>query len=59
MLKKLLKPTRRRLLLNAGLLAAGWELSCVDIVSTQELVPTPDHSSDRGALFQTKIAGTQ
>jgi hypothetical protein len=55
MLKKLLKPTRRRLLLNAGLLAAGWELSCADIVSTQELVPTPScHDSDEPTIRQTE-----
>jgi protocatechuate 3,4-dioxygenase beta subunit len=55
MLKKLLKPTRRRLLLNAGLLAAGWELSCADIVSTRELVPTPScHDGDEPTIRQTE-----
>jgi hypothetical protein len=34
---KLSKPTRRRILLNTGILAAGWELSCTDAVLTQEL----------------------
>ena len=38
---KLSKPTRRRFLLNTGVLAAGWELSCADVVLTQELAPTP------------------
>jgi hypothetical protein len=35
------KPTRRRFLLNTGIVAAGWELSCADVVLTQELAPTP------------------
>ena len=35
------KPTRRRFLLNTGILAAGWELSRADAVLTQELAPTP------------------
>jgi protocatechuate 3,4-dioxygenase beta subunit len=34
------KPTRRRFLLNTGILAAGSELSCADIVLSQELTPT-------------------
>jgi protocatechuate 3,4-dioxygenase beta subunit len=55
MLKRLLKPTRRRLLLNAGLLAAGWELSCADVVLTQELVPTPScHDGDEPTVRQTE-----
>jgi protocatechuate 3,4-dioxygenase beta subunit len=37
---RLSKPTRRRFLLNTGMLAAGWELSCADAVQTQELAPT-------------------
>ena len=40
-MNKLSKPTRRRILLNTGILAAGWELSCTDAVLTQELAPTP------------------
>ena len=40
-MKELPKPTRRRFLLNTGMLAAGWELSTVDGVLTQELAPTP------------------
>jgi protocatechuate 3,4-dioxygenase beta subunit len=35
------KPTRRRFLLNTGVLAAGWELSSTGVVLTQELAPTP------------------
>jgi protocatechuate 3,4-dioxygenase beta subunit len=40
-MNKLSKPTRRRILLNTGILAVGWELSCTDAVLTQELAPTP------------------
>ena len=35
------KPTRRRFLLNTGILAAAWELSGVDSAFSQELMPTP------------------
>ena len=35
------KQTRRRFLLNTGILAAGSELSCADLVLSQELAPTP------------------
>jgi protocatechuate 3,4-dioxygenase beta subunit len=35
------KPTRRRFLLNTGILVAGCEMSNADIVLTQELVATP------------------
>ena len=35
------KPTRRRFLLNTGMLVAGCELSSADIVLTQELATTP------------------
>jgi protocatechuate 3,4-dioxygenase beta subunit len=35
------KQTRRRFLLNTGILAAGSELSCADAVLSQELTPTP------------------
>ncbi|MGO9702209.1 MAG: intradiol ring-cleavage dioxygenase [Xanthobacteraceae bacterium] len=40
-MNELSKPTRRRFLLNTGMLAAGWELSTSDGVRTQELAPTP------------------
>ncbi len=40
-MEKQSKPTRRRFLLNTGLLAAGWELSDVRPVLTQEFAPTP------------------
>jgi len=35
------RPTRRRFLLNTGIVAAGWELSGANAVLTQELTPTP------------------
>ena len=35
------KSTRRRFLLNTGMLAAGWELFYADSVLTQELAVTP------------------
>jgi protocatechuate 3,4-dioxygenase beta subunit len=38
---RLSKPTRRGFLLNTGMLAAGWELSCTDTVLTRELAATP------------------
>ncbi len=40
-MKRLSKPTRRRFVLNTGLLAAGWELSGVEDVLAQDLAATP------------------
>ena len=40
-MNSLSKQTRRRFLLNTGILAAGSELSCADVVLSQELAPTP------------------
>src|SRR5215813_12900293 len=40
-MNRLSKPTRRRFLLNTGLLAAGWELSRPGPGLAQELAPTP------------------
>jgi len=40
-MKRQSKPTRRRFLLNTGMLVAGCELSSADIVLTQELATTP------------------
>ena len=40
-MNSLSKQTRRRFLLNTGMLAAGSELSCADVVLSQELAPTP------------------
>ena len=47
------KSTRRRFLLNTGILAAGWELSSVGAVLTQELAPTPAcHDGDEPTIRQ-------
>jgi len=67
LMTRLSKPTRRRFLLNTGMLAAGWELSCADAVLTQELALTPSCRDDdeptvrqtEGPFFKAKIAGTQ
>ena len=40
------KPTRRRFLLNTGILAATWELSKTDSASAQERAPTPSCRDD-------------
>ncbi|HME29194.1 MAG TPA: intradiol ring-cleavage dioxygenase [Pseudolabrys sp.] len=54
-MNRLSKPTRRRFLLNAGMLAAGWELSCADPVLTQELAPTPScRDGDEPTVRQTE-----
>jgi protocatechuate 3,4-dioxygenase beta subunit len=49
------KPNRRRFLLDAGLLAAGWELSSAGTVLTQELAPTPPcHDGDEPTIRETE-----
>ena len=49
------KPTRRRFLLDTGLLAAGWELSSADTALTQELTPTPScHDGDEPTIRETE-----
>ena len=54
-MSRLSKPTRRRFLLNTGILAAGWELSCTDTGLTQELRPTPScHDGDEPTIRQTE-----
>ena len=54
-MNRLSKPTRRRFLLNTGLLAAGWELSCADIGLAQELAPTPScRDGDEPTVRQTE-----
>jgi protocatechuate 3,4-dioxygenase beta subunit len=46
---------RRRFLLNTGVLAAGWEISCANAVASQELTPTPFcHSGDEPTVRQTE-----
>ena len=50
---RLSKPTRRRFLLSAGTLAAGWELSSADSVLAQEMAPTPScHDGDEPTIRQ-------
>ena len=54
-MNNLSKPTRRRFLLNTGILSAGWELSCTDVVLTQELAPTPAcRDGDEPTVRQTE-----
>ena len=54
-MNRLSRPTRRRFLLNTGMLAAGWELSCTDAGSAQELAPTPScHDGDGPTVHQTE-----
>src|SRR5262249_61184332 len=55
LMTSLLKPTRRRFLLNTGMLAAGFELSCPDVVLTRELVPAPScRDGDEPTIRQTE-----
>jgi protocatechuate 3,4-dioxygenase beta subunit len=54
-MKSLLKPTRRRFLLNTGILAAGSELSCADVVLSQGLTATPScHDGDQPTVRETE-----
>jgi protocatechuate 3,4-dioxygenase beta subunit len=49
------KPTRRRFLINTGILAAGLEFSSADAVLTQELAPTPAcRDGDEPTVRQTE-----
>jgi protocatechuate 3,4-dioxygenase beta subunit len=49
------KPTRRRFLLNSGMLAAVWELPWADTVLSQELAPTPScHDGDEPTVSETE-----
>jgi protocatechuate 3,4-dioxygenase beta subunit len=50
------KPTRRQFLLNTGILAAGWELPCANVVlAAQELAPTPScHDGDEPTVSETE-----
>src|SRR5215472_13215212 len=55
LMTSLLKPTHRRFLLNTGMLAAGYELSCPNVVLTRELVPTPScRDGDEPTVRQTE-----
>ena len=54
-MNSLSKPTRRRFLLNTGMLAAGSELSCADVVLSQELTPTPScHDGSEPTVRETE-----
>jgi protocatechuate 3,4-dioxygenase beta subunit len=54
-MSKLSKPTRRRFLLNTGMVAAGWELSGVNYTLARELAPTPScHDGDEPTVRQTE-----
>jgi protocatechuate 3,4-dioxygenase beta subunit len=49
------KTTRRRFLLSAGTLAAGWGFAGADAALTQELAPTPAcHDGDEPTVRQTE-----
>jgi protocatechuate 3,4-dioxygenase beta subunit len=55
LMNRLWKSTRRRVLLNTGVLAAGWELSCMEAVLAQELAPTPScRDGDEPTVRQTE-----
>jgi protocatechuate 3,4-dioxygenase beta subunit len=54
-MNSLSKPTRRRFLLNTGVLAAGSGLSRADLVLSQELTPTPScHDGDEPTVCETE-----
>ncbi|HET8545472.1 MAG TPA: hypothetical protein VF146_06855 [Bryobacteraceae bacterium] len=54
-MKTLSKPTRRRFLLGAGTLAAGWELSGANALAAQGLAPTPScHDGDESTARQSE-----
>jgi protocatechuate 3,4-dioxygenase beta subunit len=54
-MNRLSKPSRRRFLLNTGMLAAGWELSCTDAGLTRELRPTPScHDGNEPTFRETE-----
>ena len=55
LMNSLSKQTRRRFLLNTGMLAAGSELSCADVVLSQELTPTPScHDGNEPTVRETE-----
>ena len=55
LMNSLSKPTRRRFLLNTGMLAAGSELSCADVVLSQEVAPTPScHDGNKPTVRETE-----
>src|SRR5262249_13059747 len=55
LMKRPSKPNRRRFLLNSGILAAAWELSCVDAALAQEIAATPScHDGDEPTASETE-----
>ena len=55
LMNSLSRPTRRRFLLNTGMLAAESELSCADVVLSQELAPTPScHDGNEPTVRETE-----
>jgi protocatechuate 3,4-dioxygenase beta subunit len=55
LMNKLSTPTRRRFVLNTGMLAVGWDLSWTDGALTQELAPTPFcHDGDEPTVSETE-----
>ncbi len=47
--------TRRRLLFDTAILAAGWELARADVALTQELAATPScHDGDQATVAETE-----
>jgi protocatechuate 3,4-dioxygenase beta subunit len=55
LMNSLSKPTRRRFLLNTGMLAAGSELSRADLVLSQELAPTSScHDGNEPTVRETE-----
>jgi protocatechuate 3,4-dioxygenase beta subunit len=54
-MNRFLKATRRRFLLDTGMLAVGWELSCTDAGLTQQLRATPScHDGDEPTVRETE-----
>ena len=55
LMKRPSKPNRRRFFLNSGILAAAWELSCVDAALAQEIAATPPcHDGDEPTASETE-----
>jgi hypothetical protein len=56
-MNSLLKPTRRRFLLNSGILAAVPELSCARVGLSQGLAATPScHDDQEPTVRETRAA---
>ena len=54
-MNRLSKSSRRQFLLNTGILAAGWEMSCAHAVLAQELPLTPScRDGDEPTLHETE-----